>query len=157
MLSLLRILKGVGTFIAAATTAVTVKDCAPGVSLFKITDLHLEPSTPTAGQEVALTLSYEVPPGMTLRDGTSKYQVTFNFIPLTPTIHPLCQDVTCPITEGSHTNTTVSQWPQGINGNFKSVMEWRTLNEETLLCVEMDGMVFTEESAVASLRGAKRP
>jgi hypothetical protein len=155
------IFKGIGAFFAAAVaTAVTVRDCAPDRSLFAITDLRLEPSTPSAGQTVALTLSYDVPQGVTITDGTSIYRMTFNFIPLTPTTHPLCQDVACPITGGSHTNTTQTQWPQGVTGNFKSQMEWRGAQDELLLCVEMAGAVLLDEGeepdSQPSLRGAER-
>lgn len=138
----MRILRSLVTLLAAtAATAATVRTCLTEYSLFKISDLKLDPASPSPGQDVALTLSYQVPEGVSVSDGTATYDLTFNFIPLTPTVHPLCEDVTCPILPGSHTNTTISKWPEGVTGSFKSKITWRNGGAETLLCMEMSGSI----------------
>ena len=136
----MRILRVVLATFAAATAA-TVRTCLADTALFKISELKLDPASPSPGQDVALTLSYQVPEGVSVSDGTSTYDYTFNFIPLTPTVKPLCEDVTCPINPGSHTNTTISKWPEGITGSFKSRITWRNGGGEALLCMEMSGSV----------------
>jgi hypothetical protein len=54
--------------------------------------------------------------------------------------------VACPIEPGAHTNTTVTEWPSGVTGTFKSKMRWASGGAE-LLCVELGG----------SLQQATRP
>lgn len=138
----MRILRSlVALFAATTATATTIRTCLADTSLFKISELKLDPASPSPGQDVALTLSFQVPEGVSVSDGTSTYDYTFNFIPLTPTVKPLCEDVTCPILPGSHTNTTHSQWPEGVTGSFKSRITWRNGGGETLLCMEMAGSI----------------
>lgn len=127
------------SYLATQNTQSTVRSCSSSGALFKITELHLDPAAPSPGQEVALTLSYEVPEGILVTDGTSSFEATFNFIPLTPTLQPLCEDVACPITSGAKTNTTRSIWPSGVTGSFTTKMHWNLLTGDELLCVEIGG------------------
>jgi hypothetical protein len=87
---------------------------------------------------VDLTLSYTVPAGVTISEGTAEYDVTVNYIPMTPYTEPLCQDVPCPIQAGSYTNTTRSTWPTGVHGLVVNKMIWKgTPDAVTLLCLQI--------------------
>jgi hypothetical protein len=132
------------SYLAATTTPASVRNCGSAAALYKITELRLEPAAPAPGQEVSLTLSFDAPEGLIVIDGTSTYEATFNFIPLTPVVKPLCGDVACPIEPGAHTNTTAAEWPSGVTGTFKSKMRWKTGGGAELLCVELGGNLKEE-------------
>jgi hypothetical protein len=133
------------SYLAATTTPASVRNCGSAAALYKITELRLEPAAPAPGQEVSLTLSFDAPEGLIVTDGTSIYDATFNFIPLTPVVKPLCGDVACPIEPGAHTNTTATEWPSGVTGSFKSKMRWATAAGTELLCVELGGSLSGSE------------
>lgn len=143
------------SYLATVTTTASVRNCGSAAALYKITELRLEPAAPAPGQEVSLTLSFDAPEGLIVTDGTSTYEASFNFIPLTPTVQPLCGDVACPIEPGAHTNTTVTEWPSGVTGTFKSKMRWATTSGAELLCVELGGNLHT--LAVAEEEEQKEP
>jgi hypothetical protein len=126
--------------LAAGASAATVQDCGGDKSLFRLNAVSLSPSSPAPGDTVQLHLDYTVPDGLVVRDGTTTYDVTFNFIPLTPTTNPLCQDIPCPLGPGTYSNTTTSQWPSGATGSFTSTMRWREAAvDAVLLCVKLAG------------------
>jgi hypothetical protein len=143
------------SYLASTATQATVRNCGSSAALYKITELRLEPSAPAPGQEVALTLSFDAPGGVVITDGTSTYEASFNFIPLTPVVKPLCGDVACPIEPGGHTNTTVTEWPSGVTGTFKSKMRWVTGGGAELLCVELGGSL--KQAAVLAEEEEKDP
>ena len=130
---------------AVADAATTLKDCGAGTSLFHLDAAKLDPADPAPGAPVDLTLSYTVPAGVTIREGTAEYDVTVNYIPMTPYTEPLCQDVPCPIHAGSYTNTTRSTWPTGVHGLVVNKMIWKGAAmkagapeaAETLLCLQI--------------------
>jgi hypothetical protein len=129
-----------GTAIALFTAA-TVKDCAPGSSLFTINAASIQPPSPTPGEVVNLHLEYSVPEGVDIMDGTTTYAVTYNFIPFRPTVEPLCQNIPCPLGPGFYTNNTQSLWPDAVSGTFNSRMTWKDVNNTLLLCLDISGKV----------------
>jgi hypothetical protein len=130
-----RIIAALFALTAAATT--TVKDCALGTSVFRLEAAHLDPADPQPGDIVDLHLSYTVPAGVVIRGGVTEYDVTVNYIPITPYTEPLCQDVQCPIQAGSYTNTSQSTWPTGVHGLVVNKMFWKGDAAETLLCLQI--------------------
>jgi hypothetical protein len=124
----------------ATAAAVTVQDCGTSAgALFALDRLAISPMSPAPGDTVDLHLEYRVPDGLVVRDGTTTYDVTLNFIPLTPSTNPLCQDVPCPLGPGAYKNTTKSTWPSGVTGAFSSTMRWRDADDALLLCVKLAG------------------
>lgn len=119
-------------------TTPTIRDCAPGTSLFLVNSVSLNPSTPMPGEKVSLDLEYTVPTGYVTTAGQAKYEITYNFIPLTPTVEPLCQNIPCPLGAGSYTNNTVSEWPTGLSGTLKTKITWMDIMGVELLCLQMD-------------------
>lgn len=181
-MSLLKFLSNL-TLAAAAVQApvaapITLKDCGGSAALFQLTSAVLDPAAPAPGEKVALTLQYTVPEMIRIVDGTSKYEVSLNFVPLATTVHPLCQDVLCPITPGTHSNTTSSVWPSGVSGRFVSKMTWKGVNwrrlveeedtmlrgparedtdEQLLLCLQVSGTLghASEETPKRNLRAER--
>ena len=119
----------------------TLKDCSSGMSLFNLNTMSLNPPNPSPGDRVAFFLDYSVPTGLSVGDGTARYEVTYNFIPLSPTIQPLCSNIPCPLGTGRYTNTTYSSWPTGLSGTIMSRMKWLDPSGAMLLCTEISGKV----------------
>lgn len=117
------------------TQQTKVADCGGGKSLFTINTLTLEPAQPVPNQNVSLHLEYSVPAGVTINGGDAKYAVTYNFIPLTPTVEPLCKNIPCPLSSGSYSNTTYMLWPSGLSGTLVTKITWADTSATQLLCI----------------------
>lgn len=123
----------------ASTTSASVTDCSNGGSLFKLTSMSFSPDPTVPGQNSTLLLSMSIPQEITVADGaTAIYTTTYNFIPLTPTVDPLC-DVTvpCPIKIG--TLKTYSSIPidASLTGTLQLKIEWKSANAQQLMCVQI--------------------
>lgn len=119
----------------------TLKDCSSGTSIFSLNSMSLDPPNPAPGDRVAFFLDYSVPTSTTVTDGTARYEVNYNFIPLSPTIQPLCSNIPCPLGPGRYTNTTYSTWPTGLSGSIRTRMAWLDPSGTMLLCTEISGKV----------------
>ena len=119
----------------------TLKDCSSGTSLFTVNMMSLDPPNPAPGQQVAFTLDYSVPPSTVITDGTARDETTYNFIPLAPTIQPLCSNIPCPLESGRYLNTTYSMWPTGLSGTIMTRMKWLDPTGTMLICTEISGKV----------------
>ena len=117
----------------------TLKDCSSGTSIFSVNSMSLDPPNPAPGDRVAFFLDYSVPTSTTVTDGTARYEVNYNFIPLSPTIQPLCSNIPCPLGPGRYTNTTYSIWPTGLSGSIRTRMAWLDPSGTMLLCTEISG------------------
>lgn len=127
--------------ILATSHAATIKNCGTTTALFPIAALSLSPSNPIAGDNVTLHLEYSVPTGNMIEGGTTTYDVSYNFIPLSPTTEPLCRNIPCPLPPGSYSNDTTSLWPTGLSGSITTKMRWLDLSSRLLLCIEISGKV----------------
>jgi hypothetical protein len=72
--------------------------------------------------------------------GTSKYSVTYNFIPLSPTINDLCgeinnSNITCPLKIGNIGIQSKGTVPSGLSGTTTIKNEWFNLENERILCL----------------------
>lgn len=118
----------------------SVKDCAPGKdSILTLNSVNMVPVNPSAGDNVTLYLDYTVPNGLTVTGGQTEYDITYNYIPFSPSYEPLCQNIPCPLQAGRYSNASSSQWPTGLSGLLVSRMKWWDENQNLLLCVEMSG------------------
>ena len=112
----------------------SVSDCSNGLSLFRLTSMSFSPDPPVKGANSTLLLSMDVPVEVT--DGTATYSVTYNFIPLTPTVKNLCTELPsgCPIKVGRL--DTVSSFPfdGSLSGSLNMKIEWKDM-ATNLLCV----------------------
>jgi hypothetical protein len=115
----------------------TVKDCGGGKTRFVLNALSLSPSNPSPNDAVTLHLDYTVPPGTLVTGGEARYSATYNFIPLTPTVEPLCSNIPCPLGPGRYLNSTVSSWPSGLTGTLTTILRWSDENAHSLLCISI--------------------
>ena len=110
-----------------------VKSCG---GLFTIDQLGLTPTTTAkAGDNVSLSLLYTSTVEVTT--GSVTNSVTYNFIPLTPTVTDLCASTTCPITIGGHDGSSWSTMPSGLSGTISTRIVWKDGVGAQLLCIDM--------------------
>ena len=124
------------TFLAGLTYSMSsVSDCSNGLSLFKLTSMSFSPDPTVAGENSTLLLSMTVPEQ--IEDGTATYDTTYNFIPFSPTVDPLCEAVVCPIKTG--VLDTVSSYPisNDLTGSLILKITWRDSLGKLLMCVSV--------------------
>ena len=122
------------SFIAAASAITSI--CSSANSLLKITDLVFSPDPPLANQNTTLYLKFNNP-GDSIMDGFSTTAVTYNFIPFSPTLEPLCQNTVCPIPNGLTEQSSSSLWPSDISGTVITTITWTDLQKNQLLCMKI--------------------
>ena len=125
--------------IMAVTALVSVKDCGAGKAAFNIRELSISPTTVNPGDSLRLRMQYEVPQGLIVTGGTANYAVRYSFIPLSPTIEPLCSNIPCPLGPGIYTNETVTTWPTGLTGSVTTTITWKDDSSKLLACFAIDG------------------
>lgn len=121
-----------GLLVSSSIASVT--DCSNGGSLFTLTSMSFSPDPTVPGENSTLLLSMTVPQEIT--GGTATYSTTYNFIPFSPTVEPLCDTtVACPIQLG--TLDTISSFPVDptLSGSLSIRIEWKDPNAIQLLCV----------------------
>ena len=119
-----------------SSAAASISDCGVGKSVFQITSLSLDPPTQAAaGDNVTLGLLYNSP--VTVDNGTVTTSITYNFLPLSPSIAPLCDSVSCPIDVGPHDGSSWYLMPSGLSGTLSSKIVWSDMNNQQLLCIQM--------------------
>jgi len=112
----------------------SVSDCSNGASLFKLTSMSFAPDPTVPGVNSTLLLDMNVP--STVTNGTATYATSYNFIPLTPTVDPLCYvTVDCPIQVGTLTTRSSYPIPTGLSGSLQIRISWKDLDGNLLLCV----------------------
>ena len=132
----LRVLTLLFTSLALASSSIS--DCGKGATKFAIDGLAYWPDPPVPGQNGTLSFLYTVPDTVSsITDGTAKYSISFNGIPFTPTVDPLCDDVPCPITPGTFNLTSTSEFPTGSSGKIVSTIQWYDTSSSELLCVAL--------------------
>jgi hypothetical protein len=64
--------------------------------------------------------------------------VTYNGIPLSPTVDNLCATQAvdkCPLAVGHHHSTSDSVWPDSVSGTIKTKIEWKDQSGSQVLCL----------------------
>ena len=122
--------------IAPLNAQLAVSPCGGTMTIQKAS---VTPTIPVANQQVKLHLEYSVPAPVS--GGTSETAVTYNFIPFSPTVEPLCASIPCPLVPGTYSNDTSSTWPSGLSGNVAITTKWFDSNHALLLCLKVAGKV----------------
>ena len=114
-----------------------VKDCGGGKTIFFLNAASIDPPNPAPNDAVTLHLDYTVPPGTLVTGGEAKYSATYNFIPLSPTVEPLCSNIPCPLGPGRYVNNSISRWPSGLSGSLTTTLRWSDEAANPLLCINI--------------------
>ena len=120
-----------------ALTKAAITNCATVAkpSLFTINSLsHVPADTITAGENMTLNLIYTSP--STVSAGTATTSMTYNFLPLTPTVADLCTSIVCPLGPGQHDGSSTYPFPTGISGTLVTQIVWTDDNGVQLLCIK---------------------
>jgi hypothetical protein len=133
----LRILALCGLIAAARGT---IKDC-DSTSVFRPTQLALTPDPPVIGKPVQLTLVFDNT-GPEITNGIVSTTLSVNYIPVSPTTEPLCQNTECPIVSGSNDRSTETTFPS-VSGLIKSKVVWTGPEGQSLLCIDTAFKVAT--------------
>jgi len=123
------------SFLALTFAANTIRDCSSGSSVFKFLTASLTPDPVVRGQDATLSLSCQIPDGVTVTSGTAQYGFTFNGIPFSPTTEDLCSQVSCPLMAGLYSNSTISTFPD-VSGKIISTIKWFDDKKTLLYCLE---------------------
>lgn len=116
----------------------TITDCGLTKSLFKLNAAGFWPDPAVQNDNSTVSLDYTVPEGVTINEGTVKYSLTYNFIPLSPTVEQLCvKNVECPIISGTFNRSTSSTFPSGVSGSMNIKSEWFGPTNNLLLCYQI--------------------
>ena len=121
----------------ALPSSSTVTDCGVGKSIFTIQSQGFSPSPPVAGQLYDYWFYYTVPDGVSVDAGTTKYSLSLNGIPFTPSEDALCTQTLCPKVAGSYNESSTDTWPSGISGKVVTKLEWYDANNKLLLCSQV--------------------
>jgi len=114
-----------------------ITDCSKGTSYFKVNALGFWPDPPVKGENSTVSFDYTVPDGPAIDKGTAKYSVTYNFIPIQPTVEDLCLSTTCPILPGTYNQSTSSTFPTGLTGTVITKIQWFDVNAKELFCAQI--------------------
>ncbi len=140
----------------------TIKDCDT-TSVFRPTELALTPDPPVPEQPVYLTLLFDNT-GQIVTNGTITTSINVNYVPITPTLNPLCDNTECPIIPGTNNRSTETIFPS-FTGIFRSRVTWTSKDGQILLCIDTNFKVnnphtlypfdnVTAEGENANLRGS---
>jgi hypothetical protein len=126
----------------------TIKDCDT-TSVFRPVTLGLSPDPPVRGAPVYMTVEFENT-GSTITEGTATTAFSLNYIPLTPSTKPLCEDTECPIVTGFNNRSTASVWPDTISGKIASKITWVSSDGRSLLCIQLTANVAKIENKLSN-------
>lgn len=117
----------------------TVKSCGLPTDIGSSLVFDVSPKLPDTDYILFLNadLSKEV------TSGTSKYDITYNFIPLTPSTNDLCTEIshsniTCPLVAGHLSSESKGTMPTGLSGTYTIKNQWFNSDGARILC-----MLFT--------------
>jgi hypothetical protein len=113
----------------------TIKDCGVG-NQFRLTELAFTPDAPLSGEMTYLTVKF-YNPGESVVAGTVTTSITYNFLPLAPTVESLCVNTACPIVNGLNDRSSSSPWPSGVKGQIDTKIVWAHPNASQLLCIQL--------------------
>ena len=114
----------------------TIKDCGVG-SQFQLTELAFTPDSPHAGEMTYMNVKF-YNPGPDVSAGTVTTSITYNFIPIAPTVEDLCVNTVCPLVNGPNDRSSSGPWPSGIKGKISTKIVWAYPNSSQLLCIQLD-------------------
>jgi hypothetical protein len=128
----MRILAFLASLLAVSAST---KNCNTN-SVFSLDSAIFTPESPVAGDNTTLTISY-TNPGSPVSGGTATNKVSLNYIPLSPTEQPLCENTVCPIPTGTTTQSSSSAWPD-VKGLVVMTLQWTDDAGQSLLCVQVN-------------------
>ena len=124
--------------LATLSSLGSVNDCSKGTSIFKITSMSFSPDPPVSGQNSTLLLSMNVPTQVS--GGTATYSLTYNFIPISPSVENLCTSLPsgCPIMPGKLDTVSNIPFDTSLKGSIGIKINWKDTSNNELMCVSIN-------------------
>ena len=115
----------------------TYRSCGTSTDIAQNLKLDVLPVLPQT--DYTLFLSTDLSKEVT--GGTSKYSISFNGIPFSPTTNDLCDEIadsntTCPLYVGNYASESKGTIPSGVSGKVIIKNEWFNTESERILCME---------------------
>lgn len=126
---------------------------APCGGVMTITKISISPANPVPNGPLNLHLEYVAPTIIT--GGSAETSMTYNFMPFSPVVEPLCGSIPCPLAAGPYSNDTVTTWPTGLSGTVTSTTKWFDLDRLLLLCFKISGKVSNMLATLSKLNSGK--
>lgn len=121
-----------------ATKLGSVESCTNANAIAQNFVPNITPDAAHSGDEVTTVFDYDLT-AQVVEGATATYSVSWNFIPIDPTVDSLCADQgaddPCPLAVGHHTDKSVSTFPD-LSGYIVSTIEWADAAGNQILCVK---------------------
>ncbi len=114
----------------------TYLSCGDSSDIAQNVKINVDPALPQT--DYVLFLDADLSKDVT--GGTSKYDISLNGIPFSPTINDLCTEIansniTCPLTQGALESQSKGTIPTGVSGKIVIKNQWYNTENERILCM----------------------
>jgi hypothetical protein len=132
LLSLLQI-------VYSTVTKFVISSCGDSTDLMQNIVLSVEPKLPQSDYTIYLNGDLS----QTITKGTSKYDITYNFIPISPTTEDLCTEISasnisCPLLNGFISSESNGTIPVDLSGSLTIKNQWFNNDQTKILCMKFD-------------------
>ena len=121
-----------------SVSSFTYKSCGTPTDIAQNLELDIDPKLPEINYKLYLNADFS----KEVTGGSSKYTITYNFIPLSPSVNDLCTEIassniTCPLSNhiSSESKGTI---PSGLSGSTTIKNEWFNFEGERILCMQFN-------------------
>jgi hypothetical protein len=126
-------------FVYSTVTKFVVSSCGDSTDLMQNVVLSVEPKLPQT--DYTLYLNGDL--SQTITKGTSKYDITYNFIPISPTTEDLCTEIdssniSCPLLNGFISSESKGTIPIDLRGSLIIKNQWFNNDQTKILCMKFD-------------------
>jgi hypothetical protein len=133
------ILFGLFTVAKSDVKSFKLSSCGNSSDLMQNIKLDISPKLPQI--DYMLYLSGDLYSEVT--QGTSQYDITLNFIPLSPSVNDLCTEiansnVTCPLKVDHFESESKGNIPTGVKGLITIKNQWFNQDNQRILCMKFD-------------------
>jgi len=131
--SLLTLLTGV----FSKVNSMTFRSCGISTDIAQNVVLGISPELPQTDYMFYLNADFS----KQVDNGISKYDITYNFIPLSPTTNDLCieinnSNITCPLKVGHISSESKGSVPTGLSGTTVIKNQWFDGSNARILCIQ---------------------
>lgn len=126
-------------FVSSTVTKFVISSCGDSTDLMQNVVLSVEPKLPQS--DYTLYLNGDL--SQTITKGTSKYDITYNFIPVSPTTEDLCTEIessniSCPLLNGFLSSESKGTIPIDLSGSLTIKNQWFNNDQTKILCMKFD-------------------
>jgi hypothetical protein len=126
------------TGVFSKVDSMTYKSCGTSTDIAQNIVLDISPKLPQTDYIFYLNGDFS----KQVDNGTSRYDITYNFIPLSPTTNDLCieinnSNITCPLNVGHISSESKGSVPTGLTGTTVIKNQWFDGSSARILCIQI--------------------